>query len=235
MQWLGLGIGLAIGLALAMYWFAHASPAQLVRGLRRAAIAVVLLLVLVLAMTGRLHWLVALATWLAPAVMALMAKLRRDAAARGPRPGRSSQVRTRYLDMRLDHGTGELDGLVLAGAYEGRTLSSMSLDELRGLMAEASSDGDTLNVLAAYLDRVHGDAWRGRDDAGSASGEAGKPAGGGMSRDEAWRILGLAPGASDDDIRAAHRRLMKQVHPDHGGSDYLAAKINEAKDVLLGR
>jgi hypothetical protein len=55
-----------------------------------------------------------------------------------------------------------------------------------------------------------------------------------MSREEALRVLGLGPGASADDIREAHRRLIRQNHPDTGGSDYLASKINEAKDVLLG-
>jgi len=55
-----------------------------------------------------------------------------------------------------------------------------------------------------------------------------------MSREEALKVLGLGPGASQDDIREAHRRLILQNHPDRGGSDYLASKINEAKDVLLG-
>lgn len=234
MQWLGLGIGLAISVALAVNWFAYASPSQLVRGLRRAGVVLLLLLVLVLVVTGRLHWLVALAAWAVPAIMALMAKLRRDAAARGPQPGQSSQVRTHYLDMRLDHDTGELDGIVLAGAFEGRTLSSMSVAELRALLTETSGDADTLNVLTTYLDRTHGDAWRTGGDGEYASGPGARPDGA-MSRDEALRVLGLEPGASDEEVREAHRRLMKQIHPDHGGSDYLAAKINEAKDVLLGR
>ncbi len=68
---------------------------------------------------------------------------------------------------------------------------------------------------------------------GGAAGRA-RPARGTMSRDEAYQVLGLAPGASAEDIRAAHRRLIRTAHPDAGGSDWLAVRINQARDVLLG-
>jgi hypothetical protein len=95
----------------------------------------------------------------------------------------------------------------------------------------AAADERSLRLLEAYLDRVHGASWRKPED-GERADDTG--AGGGpMSEAEALSLLGLAPGATEDDIKAAHRRLMKQVHPDVGGSAYLAAKINEAKDLLL--
>jgi DnaJ family protein C protein 19 len=66
-------------------------------------------------------------------------------------------------------------------------------------------------------------------------GRAAPPrAGGPMTRAEAYQVLGLQPGASEENIRAAHRRLMQAAHPDHGGSDWLAARINQARDILLG-
>ncbi len=61
------------------------------------------------------------------------------------------------------------------------------------------------------------------------------PASGGrMTRNEAFDVLGLQPDAPEEAVRAAHRRLMRSAHPDHGGSDWLASRINQARDVLLG-
>jgi len=75
----------------------------------------------------------------------------------------------------------------------------------------------------------------GRRPRGGAQGprqSRGAPSG--MSREDAYAVLDLAPGASETMIREAHRRLMAKLHPDRGGSDYLAAQINQARDVLLG-
>lgn len=151
---------------------------------------------------------------------------------RGPTPGKATDIETRTLRMRLDHDTGTLEGTVLAGPFRGRQLAEMALDELRALLRECRADDpDAAQLLESYLDRVHGAAWR-----TAADGEPGAPppTRGRMSREEAYNILGLKPGAAPDEIKAAHHRLMLKIHPDQGGSTYLAAQINQAKDVLLG-
>jgi DnaJ-domain-containing protein 1 len=125
-----------------------------------------------------------------------------------------------------------MEGEVLAGPLKGRKLSSLNPAELRALHSQCAAAPDQSRVLLeAWLDRLKPE-WR-QDWGGTARNGGGSATGGAMSRDEAYAVLGLKPGASDEDIRAAHRRLMKEFHPDRGGSDYLAAKINQAKDLLL--
>lgn len=149
---------------------------------------------------------------------------------RGPTPGKATDIETRTLRMRLDHDTGTLEGTVLAGPFRGRNLAELSLDDLRTLLRECRADDpDAAQLLEGYLDRVHGAAWR-------ADGAPGRPppSRGPMTREEAYNILGLKPGATPEDVKAAHHRLMLKIHPDQGGSTYLAAQINQARDVLLG-
>jgi len=147
-------------------------------------------------------------------------------------PGQTSAVRTEGLEMELDHDSGGMDGRCLKGSFAGRVLSSLSDGELLQLLAELrANDQQGALLLEAYLDRRSPD-WRDRDQGGTAREER-RPGGGRMSAKEAYDVLGLPPDATDDDIRAAHRKLMMKVHPDQGGSDYLAARINEAKDLLL--
>ena len=141
----------------------------------------------------------------------------------------ASTARSEGLAMRLDHESGEMDGEVLAGGFAGRALSSMTLEELLAFAAEIPEDDpDTARLLRAYLDRVHPD-WRGA--AGGTPPES--PPQGGMTRADALSLLGLEEGADRAAVLDAHRRLMKRVHPDLGGSAALAAQINEAKDRLL--
>jgi hypothetical protein len=145
-------------------------------------------------------------------------------ASRGiPSPGGKSAVETAALRMTLDHGSGTMDGEVIAGRFAERWLSELSAEELRALAdeLEAAGDDDSLSLLLAYLDRKG----VGRDAPATPSGPP-------MTEAEAYRVLGLEPGASVEEIRAAYHRLIRRVHPDLGGSSALAAMLNAAKDLL---
>ena len=146
--------------------------------------------------------------------------------------GQVSRVRTAYFEMELDHDTGAMTGRVLTGHYQGVTLESLDMPALTGLLGQV--DGESGALLVAYLDRRH-PGWREDADGGAAAGQVKAASTGKMTAEEAHQILGVAPTATPEDIRRAHRLLMKKLHPDQGGSTYLAARVNEAKDVLLGR
>jgi hypothetical protein len=147
-------------------------------------------------------------------------------------PGRRSTVRTAALEMELDHDSGELAGSVLAGNFEGRRLDELDLPDLLDLSKELSADEESLRLLETYLDSRF-PIWRDHMETEPGDRQAPPPTSGGMTKQEAYEILGLEAGASAADIRKAHRRLMQRLHPDVGGSSFLAARINEAKDVLL--
>lgn len=148
-----------------------------------------------------------------------------------PSAGRTSTVATDHLQMELDHDTGAMRGRVLKGVFQGRSIESLAPAEMALMWRDCRFvDPRSAQLIEAYLDRTH-PTWR--EDMARAENEPG--AGGIMTREEAYDILGLKPGASEEEIRRAHRDLMKKLHPDRGGSDYLASKINEAKDLLLNR
>ena len=148
--------------------------------------------------------------------------------------GQSTRVATEWIEMELEHDTGKMRGRVLKGAFSGQSLDQLTDDNALRFYAEAgAADAETARLLEAYLDRRLGADWRTRAS-DKASSQQRPRSSSAMSREEAYRVLGLSPGAGEDEIRAAHRRLILNLHPDRGGTDYLAAKINEAKDVLLG-
>ena len=144
--------------------------------------------------------------------------------------GQTSQVRSQYLDMTLDHDSGVLNGRIVAGPQAGRTLDEFDLAQLASMLA--SFDAESVALLETYLDRRF-PAWRHDAQGDAAGGQRRTAATGKMTDEEAYQILGLKPGASRDDISRSHRALMKKLHPDQGGSTYLAARVNEAKDTLL--
>lgn len=242
-----------LGLLWFLHWFRTNPPENVARVLRKTALYAVIGFFVLLALTGRLNWVFAAAAVAVPALLRLLSavqalpaihqllrRLRAGQGGFGPGPGpapgargQASSIRTRFLDMRLDHDSGDLDGTVLEGPYRGLRLSELGLDQIAELLADCRrEDAQSAAVLEAYLDRSFGDDWR---EEAATSGRAGSSQGtGAMTPAEAWAILGLEPGADADAIREAHRRLMQKLHPDRGGSSYLAAKINQAKDLLLG-
>jgi hypothetical protein len=145
-------------------------------------------------------------------------------------PGQTSQVRSQFIEMALDHDSGELAGRIVAGPYAGHSLDEYDLPQLAAMMT--GFDAESVALLESYLDRRF-PAWR-QDAQGDAARGQSRPASSGkMTDEEAYQILGLQPGAGRDEIGRAHRALMKKLHPDQGGSTYLAARVNEAKDTLL--
>ena len=142
-------------------------------------------------------------------------------------------MRTAFIEMELDHDSGTMRGRILAGAHQGASLDALDPPTLIGLLG--AMDADSRDLLAAYLDRRQ-PGWREHAQRDAAAGYGPRSAGGSkMTEEEAYQILGIQPGASAEEISRAHRSLMKKLHPDQGGSTYLAVRVNEAKDVLLRR
>jgi hypothetical protein len=146
-------------------------------------------------------------------------------------PGQTSRVRSAFVEMELEHDSGAMIGRILAGPYEGKSLDALDVPTLLGLLPQI--DEESRALLAAYLDRRE-PSWRENAQSGSSAGN-GATRSGKMTEEEAYQILGVEVGASAEEIGRAHRTLMKKLHPDQGGSTYLAAQINEAKEVLLRR
>ena len=218
----------AIGFAaLAMWYFIVMPPARVAAALRYAGPGLVGLLGAALTFAGR----IGLGAPLLFFAYALFARARGVSRMRST-PGQRSTVRSAMLEMMLDHDTGDMDGIVLGGTFEGRQLGGMADDELMELAREVSGDAESAQLLEAYLDRRM-PGWR--DDAKPDDGARARGAAqsGAMTEQEAYQILGLEPGATLAEIRKAHRSLMQRVHPDLGGSSFLAQRINEAKDFLL--
>lgn len=148
-----------------------------------------------------------------------------------PSSGPTSNITTDSLEVALDHATGAMTGRVLKGLFQGRTIESLKPVEIALLWRDCQfNDPQSAQILEAYLDRAH-PTWR--EDMARGEREMHGGPDGRMTQAEAYEILGLGPGASEDAIRRAHRELILKFHPDRGGSTYLASKINEAKDVLL--
>ena len=145
--------------------------------------------------------------------------------------GQVSRVRSAFLEMELDHDTGAMRGRIIAGPRAGTSLDALDVPAVIAMLSEV--DEESRSLLAAYLDRRDA-GWRPNTDDGAGARDVRRPSGK-MTEEEAYQVLGIAPGASADEITRAHRSLMKKLHPDQGGSTYLAARVNEAKELLMRR
>ncbi len=251
----------ALGVWWFLRWFRRTPLARVADTLRKVAMWTVISVLVLAAVTGRASPIFAFIAALIPAAVRVLTSLQAvpvllrllrslgipisgglfggapagGAPGGGGRPGgasRGSSICTRFLEMRLDHATGAMDGRVLEGPFAQRALRDLRLDELqRMLELYREADAQSAAVLEAYLDRERGTNWRARDQ-GPGAGRVGSGSGP-MNEAEALAILDLEPSADALAIRDAHRRLMQRLHPDRGGSGYLAAKINEAKQILL--
>jgi hypothetical protein len=237
MAYIVLGVLVVIGLAVMIRGLSGANPLVVRKVFKWTAIVIGAATLAYLLVMGR----VVTALWILGATLPLIMRWRafKNIAKnwRGPTPGQASDIETAYLRMRLDHDTGELDGTVLGGSFRGRQLRELAPADLMALLQECRvNDAQSASILESYLDRVHGTEWRG---AGASAGDSRSggtaPGGRGMTVEEAYDILGLRSGAGKEEIREAHHKLMLKNHPDHGGSTYIAAKINQAKEMLLGR
>lgn len=227
------GFAVLSGFLMLVYLFVNADPARLARGLKVTGIVIAVLAVATLAISGRLAALLMPVAMLMPLLIRVRSLLDRY---RPPSGGQTSRVETAFLRMTLDHDTGSMTGTVLRGQFNGMRVEELGSADLLALLRECrAEDEEGARLLEAYLDRAHPD-WRDELAGGRAGGSGGgaRPTSGGdMTIEEAYAILGLSPGADAEAIKEAHRRLMVKLHPDHGGSDYLATKINRARDVLL--
>ena len=208
----------------------------------KAALIGAAVILLLLAATGRVHWLGAILAALLAGLRSLAPLLLRHlpltqiwryfSGAGKTSTGNASTVKTDILSMQLDHDSGELTGEVLSGPFAGQSLGQMEPDQLRELLRFClQQDQESAQLLQAYLQRRFGKSF---DDGQAGAEQAHQPdTSGAMGEAEALAILGLEKGADKQAIVQAHRRLIQKLHPDRGGSEYLAAKLNQAKDILL--
>jgi len=228
MTWLALGAIALFLLFLLLRAFANA-PVLRVKQFGAVVLGAIGAVILLLGLfTARGQQAIFALAFFLPLLLQWARRWRTNKRFGGPAPqtGAANSVETAFLTMNLDHDSGRMTGSVKAGQFAGRDLASLTLPELLALLQECQvADADSLALLEAWLDRAHPD-WRAEP--------AAEPRSAAMTREEALEMLGPPEGADEDAIRAAHRRLMKTAHPDQGGSAWLAARINAARDLLLG-
>lgn len=224
------GIAALILFLLAAHYLRKANPKDLADTVRKGSGLVAVAAGIFMTVRGNVYagpplilFGLSLLDWLGPA--SFSSRMNRST-------GQVSKVRSQFIEMELDHDSGQMRGTIIAGQHAGTALDAFDIPTLLSLYA--GYDPESRALLEAYLDRRE-PGWRVhvQEDAGAGQGQS--PRVGPMTEEEAYQILGLEPGADAEAIGRAHRNLMKKLHPDQGGSTYLASRVNEARDVLLRR
>ena len=234
-----LFLGVAVGLYLLFRWLSN-QPPRVYWQLTATLLAIGLLLMVAM---GRAHWIMAIFAGILPFIRSIisllgaipllkraLAGIDSSQSTQDSNSAQTSTVQSKYIRMTLEHDSGDIDGEVLEGSFKGRMLKQLNLDNLLQLLRECQDDEESVALLQTYLDREYGDEWQ--QQAGAQQQQTPSESGN-MSYQEALQILGLSSDPSKEQIIETHRRLIQKLHPDRGGSAYLAAKINLAKDTLL--
>ncbi len=254
---MGLGrlilfIGICFGLWMALRWFMRTPPEQVSKMLIKVAIGAGIAFLAIMAATGHLNPLFAAAgaaigglftlairlirmPWVLGLAQRLFHQYRAKKNPAEFSANQRSQVETRFVRIFLDHHSGAMGGEIIAGEWAGSHLSQLKQPQLVALwQSYITKDPESAALLEAYIDHLHGNGWHARHGAQTNYKTRGAaPSSGQMSLEEAYKILGVEEGADREEVIAAHRRLALKVHPDRGGSNYLAAQINRAKEALL--
>ena len=231
-------IGSLSGLGLLLYFFISTPAARLKRIVFWSAgiVSVGIFIFLLYRLSGSFLW--SWVVFLIPLILrwrGLIQQIRRAAkTASGPAKGQVSSVNTEFLEMNLNHDTGEMSGLVKKGEKKGYRIETLNLNQLLELIEESKSDAASIQLLERFLDKYFDENWR---ETSQSSGDRYENnndySSDSISRAQALKILGLVEPVTDEQIKEAHRRLILANHPDRGGSTFLATQINKAKDVLL--
>ncbi|MDE1461595.1 DnaJ domain-containing protein [Spartinivicinus poritis] len=245
-----------IGGSIAWYKYRKLPPEDRKKWLKKSLIITGLLFFAYLVITGRLSIVFALLAALIPFIRKGLSLasywpfiqklwqhksiLTPSAGAQQQAKGKQSTVRTPLLVMTLNHDSGEIDGEVLVGQYQGKRLSELTIEQLTELYSHCpTNEQDTHQLLDTYLSKMRSSEWQAFQEqqqsqqfhSHSRSAGGNEP----MTVTEAAEVLGVKETATKQEIIDAHRRLMAKLHPDKGGSSYLAIQVNAAKDVMLAQ
>ncbi|HLL27298.1 MAG TPA: DnaJ domain-containing protein [Xanthobacteraceae bacterium] len=224
-----IGVAVLLFVIGAMRLIAHADARLLARNLRRGSGVAALAGAAYLTAIGRFPVAIPLGIF-GLGLLDLLPSMASFGGRTRPSPGQTSKVRSRAIEMELDHDSGEMRGAFISGKYAGVALDALDQAALVSVLPDL--DEESRALLEAYLDR-RAPGWREHVEEDAGAGPRQPPRHGPMTEEEAYKILGVEKGASAVEIRRAHRSLMKKLHPDQGGSTYLAARVNEAKEILL--